>query len=69
MSKNITNYKPKDFAESLNVSVKTLQRWDWDKILIAKGLLQIEDIIHMTNILNLKVYQMIFKYKKENYLY
>lgn len=25
---NITNYKPKDFAELLNVSVKTLQRWD-----------------------------------------
>ncbi len=25
---NITNYKPKEFAELLNVSVKTLQRWD-----------------------------------------
>ena len=25
---NITNYKPKDFAERLGVSVKTLQRWD-----------------------------------------
>jgi len=36
MSKYITNYKPKDFAELLNVSVKTLQRWDRDKILIAK---------------------------------
>lgn len=36
MSKHITNYKPKDFAELLNVSVKTLQRWDRDKILIAK---------------------------------
>lgn len=34
--KHITNYKPKDFAELLNVSVKTLQRWDRDKILIAK---------------------------------
>ena len=32
---NITNYKPKEFAELLNVSVKTLQRWDRDKILIA----------------------------------
>lgn len=32
---NITNYKPKDFAELLNVSVKTLQRWDRDKILVA----------------------------------
>ena len=34
--KHITNYKPKEFAELLNVSVKTLQRWDRDKILIAK---------------------------------
>ena len=25
---NIANYKPKDFAELLCVSVKTLQRWD-----------------------------------------
>jgi putative resolvase len=28
---NITNYKPKDFAELLGVSVKTLQRWDRDQ--------------------------------------
>lgn len=34
--KRITNYKPKDFAELLGVSVKTLQRWDRDGILIAK---------------------------------
>ncbi len=34
--KHVTNYKPKDFAELLNVSVKTLQRWDRDEILIAK---------------------------------
>jgi predicted site-specific integrase-resolvase len=34
-TKNITNYKPKDFAEFINVSVKTLQRWDRDGILIA----------------------------------
>lgn len=33
--KHITNYKPKDFAELLNVSVKTLQRWDRDDILKA----------------------------------
>lgn len=33
--KNITNYKPKDFAELLGVSVKTLQRWDRDGILKA----------------------------------
>lgn len=25
---NITNYKPKEFAELLNVTVKILQRWD-----------------------------------------
>lgn len=29
-------YKPKDFAKLINVSVKTLQRWDKDGILIAK---------------------------------
>ncbi len=33
--KHITNYKPKDFAELLNVSVKTLQRWDRDDVLKA----------------------------------
>nr|WP_253294687.1 IS607 family transposase [Anaerocolumna aminovalerica] len=32
---NITNYKPKDFAKLLGVSVKTLQRWDRDGILKA----------------------------------
>ena len=32
---NITNYKPKDVAELLGVSVKTLQRWDRDGILKA----------------------------------
>ena len=32
---NITNYKPKDFAELLGVSVKTLQCWDRDGILKA----------------------------------
>ena len=30
---NITNYKPKEFAKLLNVSVKTLQRWDREKTL------------------------------------
>ncbi|MEE0255627.1 MerR family DNA-binding transcriptional regulator, partial [Blautia schinkii] len=29
----MTNYKPKDFAELLGVSVKTLQRWDREGIL------------------------------------
>ena len=32
---NITNYKPKDFAELIGVSVKTLQRWDREGILEA----------------------------------
>ena len=32
---NITNYKPKDFAEFLGVSVKTLQRWDREGTLKA----------------------------------
>ena len=32
---NNTNYKPKDFAELLGVSVKTLQRWDREGILKA----------------------------------
>ncbi|MDE7424700.1 MAG: IS607 family transposase [Lachnospiraceae bacterium] len=31
----MTNYKPKDFAELLGISVKTLQRWDRDGILKA----------------------------------
>ena len=32
---NITNYKPKHFAELLGVSVKTLQRWDREGTLKA----------------------------------
>ena len=35
-SKHITNYKSKDFAELLGVSVKTLQRWDRENVLKAK---------------------------------
>lgn len=35
--KHITNYKSKDFAKLLNVSVKTLQRCDRDEILTAKS--------------------------------
>lgn len=34
-TKHITNYKTKDFAELLGLSVKTLQRWDRDGILKA----------------------------------
>ena len=32
---NIENYKPRDFAELLGVSVKTLQRWGREGILKA----------------------------------
>ena len=32
---NNKNYKPKEFAALLNVSVKTLQRWDREGILKA----------------------------------
>lgn len=35
ITSNITNYKPKDFAELLGVSVKTLQRWDREGTLKA----------------------------------
>ena len=44
-SKHITNYKPKDFAELLGVSVKTLQRWDRENILKAKDDLKKSDRI------------------------
>jgi predicted site-specific integrase-resolvase len=33
--KHMNHYKPKEFADMLNVSVKTLQRWDRDGILKA----------------------------------
>ena len=29
-------YKPKDFSKLIGVSVKTLQRWDKEGILVAK---------------------------------
>ena len=32
---NITNYKPRIFAELLSILVKTLQRWDRERILKA----------------------------------
>ena len=53
---NITNYKPKDFAELLGVSVKTLQRWDRDDILKSNHT-STEDIILIINIYNLNVYK------------
>jgi len=31
---NITNYKPKEFAKLLNLSVKILQHWDREKFLL-----------------------------------
>ena len=31
----MSNYKPKEFAEMIGVSVKTLQRWDREGILKA----------------------------------
>ncbi|WP_304065954.1 hypothetical protein [Megamonas hypermegale] len=31
---SITNYKPKEFAKLLNISVKTLQRRDREKLFI-----------------------------------
>ena len=52
---NITNYKPKDFAEFLGVSVKTLQRWDREGTLKANRLQLIDAITLMTSIYNLKV--------------
>lgn len=35
MSQKQKRYTPKQFAELLNVSVKTLQRWDKSGILVA----------------------------------
>jgi predicted site-specific integrase-resolvase len=35
LMKHVENYKPKEFSELLNVSVKTLQRWDREGILKA----------------------------------
>lgn len=32
---NTENYKPREFAKLMKVSVKTLQRWDRDRILVA----------------------------------
>ena len=49
---NITNYKPKEFAALLNVTVKTLQRWDREKIWLQIGRPRIEDIIPTTSTCN-----------------
>ena len=51
---NIRNYKPKDFAELLGGSVKTLQRWDREGILKATVLQQTDAITLMISTFNLK---------------
>lgn len=51
---NITNYKPKDFAELLGVSVKTLQRWDREGTLKANRTPTDSVIILTANIFNSK---------------
>ena len=44
---NITNYKPKDFAELLGVSVKTLQRWDREGNLKSKPNSNRQALLHI----------------------
>ena len=51
---NITNYKLKDFAELLGVSVKTLQRWDREGTLKANRTPLIGVITLTANIFNSK---------------
>ena len=68
MSKHITNYKPKDFAELLNVSVKTLQRWDRDKILIAKRTPTDRRYYTYDQYLEFKVYQMTQTQKRKLFI-
>lgn len=53
---NIKNYKPKEFAELIGVSVKTLQRWDREGILKPTEHPQIEDTIQEKIIYNSKAY-------------
>ena len=50
--KHITNYKPKDFAELLNVSVKALQE-EW-----------VQDIISILHVFSCRIYGL-RKYKKK----
>ena len=57
---NITNYKPKDFAELLGVSVKTLQRWDREGTLKAQ-------ILKMINAKQLFMLECLQKIKKMIY--
>lgn len=50
LMKHIINYKSKDFSELLGVSIKTLQRWDREYILVQaiqykKKIAEAEEIV------------------------
>ena len=66
---NITNYKPKDFAELLGVSVKTLQRWDREGTLVNNEELSpqeelVQDIVYILHVFSCRLYGL-RKYKKQ----
>ena len=77
---NITNYKPKEFAELLNVTVKTLQRWDRERTLVANRTptnrryaydqylqfkgIGIQDIVSILQVFSCRLYGL-RKYKKQ----
>ncbi|MGI5955569.1 MAG: MerR family DNA-binding transcriptional regulator [Coprococcus sp.] len=66
---NITNYKPKDFAELLGVSVKTLQRWDREGTLVNNEELSpqeelVQDIVSILHFFSCRLYGL-RKYKKQ----
>ena len=66
---NITNYKPKDFAELLGVSVKTLQRWDREGTLVNNEELSpqeelVQDIVSILHVFSCRLYGL-RKYKKQ----
>ena len=66
---NITNYKPKDFAELLGVSVKTLQRWDREGTLVNNEELSpqeelVQDIVSILHVFSCRLYGL-SKYKKQ----
>ena len=66
---NITNYKPKDFAELLGVSVKTLQRWDREGTLVNYEELSpkeelVQDIVSILHVFSCRLYGL-RKYKKQ----
>ena len=66
---NLTNYKPKDFAELLGVSVKTLQRWDREGTLVNNEELSpqeelVQDIVSILHVFSCRLYGL-RKYKKQ----